>query len=320
MYERNPITDTSITHTPQSSVGGESCAAGRWLAFGGGSLCEGKTVRLVYMDEAGISQHEPFTVVSAVIVHGDSALNAVENHLDRLVERHIPSHQREGFIFQAKHLFGGVPGAEKPFGRDNPEWTLERRLGIARDLAAIPAKFKLPVAYGWVKKADFPSTFELPVGTPIKELLTAGHVCSFMSCAMMVEHWMRYNARDENCLLVVENNDQAKKMINDVQVYHQNRQIGAMLDDEARKHFPLKKIKETPLFQDKRPRSALQVADFCAYVFKRFLMNDKRYSSYVEAMWPLVVGHEGALDPRLDGKPYRTPPGPPKRRSRGRSR
>jgi hypothetical protein len=133
----------------------------------------------------------------------------------------------------------------------------------------------------------------------------------------MVEHWMRQNAPDEVCLLVVENNDQAKRTIRDVQIYHRNKNIAALLDDESRKHFPLRKIKEDPLFQEKQPRSALQLPDFFAYVFKKFLMQDRRYDPFVEMIWPKVIGD---LDGRLGGKPARSLPRSQKRQSSGRSR
>ena len=85
---------------------------------------------------------------------------------------------------------------------------------------------------------------------------------------------MRREASDEVCLMVVEDNDQARAVIRDTQSYYQNRDIAETLNEKSRKHFPFRKIKEDPLFQTKRKSSPLQVADFCAYVFKRHLMGD----------------------------------------------
>ena len=62
-------------------------------SFLGGAPPEGnKTVRLVYVDEAGFGRpdEEPFLVVGGVIVNADTILNGIENQLERLIERHIP--------------------------------------------------------------------------------------------------------------------------------------------------------------------------------------------------------------------------------------
>jgi hypothetical protein len=219
-------------------------------------------VRLVYIDEAGISNpaQEPFLVVAGHIVHADHTLNGVENQLERIVERYIPVEYRQEYVLSAKHLFNG---GDKVF--DRRKWPLESRLKIADEIMGMPRKFSLPIALGFVERASFPRTFELPEGMPEKEKTIAAHVSAFMTCAMVVEHWMRERTKNENCLLIVENNDQAKKMMADVQRHHQNRWLA--VDEKESRHFPLRKIREDPLFQPKRPTSALILADFITKKF-----------------------------------------------------
>ena len=214
-------------------------------------------MRLVYADEAGVSnpKHEPYLVVGATVVHADQKLIALERHFDRLVERHIPPEYQDGFVFHAMELFNGG----KVF--DRTEWLLPRRLNIASDLAAIPKKFQLPVAFGWVERAKFPQTFTVD-GMKPRELNAWSHVTAFMSCTMQVEHWMRRNTQNEICVMVVEDNDNARRVIRDTQRWHQNPKHAAMLDEESRKHFPFRKIKQDPLFESKRQSSPLQLADF----------------------------------------------------------
>jgi hypothetical protein len=98
-------------------------------------------VRLVYVDEAGISdkRQEPFLVVAAAIVDADKQLVALERHLDKIVARYIPPQHHDNFVFHASHLFNG---GGKIFTRNNPDWPLPKRLAIADELAAIPAKFQ----------------------------------------------------------------------------------------------------------------------------------------------------------------------------------
>jgi hypothetical protein len=60
-----------------------------------------KLVRITYMDESGSSRRDPIVVEAGVIIHGDDQVIPVEEHLEGLVEKHIPEDKREGFYFHA---------------------------------------------------------------------------------------------------------------------------------------------------------------------------------------------------------------------------
>jgi hypothetical protein len=153
----------------------------------------------------------------------------------------------------------------------NPEWPLSRRLEIARDLAAIPEKFKLPIALGWVERDAWPQTFEIPEDTKPHEKLAWCHVGAYMCCALQVDNWMRKNTNNEVCLMIVEDNDNSRALIRNNHRYHQDRT--KILDESVRRSFPFRTIKQDPLFEPKSKSSPLQIADFCAYVWKQMLMN-----------------------------------------------
>ena len=254
-------------------------------------------MRLVYSDETGISRpdQEKFCVVSSAIVHPDRDLVAIERHIQKLVAKHIPEEHHDGFSFHAKEIFHGG----KIIKRNDPEWPAERRFAIADDLAAIPRKFNLPLAFGWIDYSTFPQTFELPPGTSPNEVILAAHVSAYMTSAMLVEHWMRQNAPNEVCMMIVEDNDRARKLILDTHRYHQDKTIEKILAPEARVHFPFRKIKEDPVFQPKKSSSPLQIVDFCAYVFRRFLMQDRHNDRFAEPLWQQVISFEAeTLVPR----------------------
>jgi hypothetical protein len=250
-------------------------------------------MRLVYMDEAGVSspEQEPFLVVTGIIVDADKSLIAVERYLDKLAARYIPAEMRDGFIFHATELFGG---RGKVFKKDDSRFSLSTRLEIADQIAAIPKRFNLHVAMGYVERAGFPINEDLRVSaTSPKDKTIAAHVTAFTICSMQVEHWMRKNASNEVCMLIVEDNQQARTLIKQTQSYHQDGRILNSLDEKARLHFPLRKIKEDPLFQSKRQSSILIVADFFAYVFKRKMMNDMRNQRFINPL----QGHLVLIDP-----------------------
>jgi hypothetical protein len=55
----------------------------------------------VYLDEAGISQHETALCVAGVMVHGDLEVRAIEAAFDALVSKYIPPPDQIGFVFHA---------------------------------------------------------------------------------------------------------------------------------------------------------------------------------------------------------------------------
>lgn len=270
-------------------------------------------MRLVYMDEAGISnpKEEPFLTFAGIIVHADSKLNAIENQLEKLLSRHIPARLRNGFVFHATEIFscGKTLKRQKPDFIGPWEWPLERRLKIADDLAAMIKKFDLPIAMGFLDRARFREQFDLPAEMTAAEETVAAIVSAFLNSAMVAEHWMRKNASGENCMLIVEDNKQARETIKQVHNHHQDKRLADVLDEQTLRHFPLRKIKEDPLFQPKKPTSPLVLADFCAYVFKRILMNDRRYDRFFDPIRHHLVSFEQSWLERPRGRRVRNPQG-----------
>jgi hypothetical protein len=258
-------------------------------AFGGGPLLGDRLVRIVYMDEAGISQHEPITVVGGVIVHGDTQLNLIEHHLVGLVEKHIPIQHRQGFVFHATHLFNGVSGSDTVFGRDNPDWPIERRLEIADDLASCLKEFDLRITLGVVHRKNMKEVFPSFSSLPEAQAASAMHSAAFMVCSMYIEKWMREFGGNENCLLVVENHERHRTQLKTMQRDLQNPLKKFNLGDEWDFYFPFTRIREDPLFQEKRPHSVLQLADFVAYVMKRRFNDDERTKRFIDLFWQQVI-------------------------------
>jgi len=275
-----------------------------WLCGTGtirGELEGNKLLRLVYLDEAGLSKpsQEPFLVVAGVIVDPDRKLIAIERHIARIAQRYLPEEHLAGFVFHAAELFNG---GGKVFERKRPnfigpiEWPIERRLLIADELAKIPRKFDLDIALGWINRQEVADIYELPKDiTPAKKTIVE-HVLSYAQAAAMVEHWMRENASDEVCLLIAEDNSQSRSFIRDTQNFYQDPEKVPALKDyhesDLAMHFPFRKIKEDPLFQPKKPSNPLIIADFCAYVFKKFMMKDERYNRFFDPMREKLISFD----------------------------
>lgn len=257
-----------------------------WQSLSGNAL-EGETVtRFVYLDESGISnpKHEPFLIVAGVIVDADRQLKALERSIERIADRKIPAQHRDGFFFHAKDLFAG----EGPvFGKTAALFTLEERLKIADELAALPRKLGLPVTFGIIERAKWPATFDGSSMTP-KEKVAGEHLSAFMTCAIDVEVWMRKNAPNEVTMLIVEDNKEMKVRMKETQNAFRRKDIVDKLGDGQRQYFPFKKIKTSPLFEAKEDSVALQLADFCAYVIKRRAMQDEHSIRFFSVLEPLI--------------------------------
>ena len=112
-------------------------------AIDGSPLVGRRLVRIVYLDESGTSRGERLAVVAGVMIDADNQLIAVEEHMERLVERYIPEDDRGDFFFHATNIWSGTK-----YFKDRDLWPLERRLEILHDLVEIPQKFDIPVVFG----------------------------------------------------------------------------------------------------------------------------------------------------------------------------
>jgi hypothetical protein len=240
-------------------------------------------VRLVYVDEAGTGkiEQEPFVVVAGVIVHGDRQLNELIRRLEKVRSKHLPEEHRGDYVLHAKELFNG---GGKLFGRNNPEWPIERRMMLAADIAAIPKELRLWISLGWVDRTTWPTTFSWPRDASENERILGALATSFLGCSAQLDQWMRKHAKNENCMIIAEDNPVARSLIVKTQNANQSKKFVDSLDEKAKKFFPFRHIKEDPAFQPKKPAHPLELADFCAYVWKRYLMYDAdvRYLPYFE--------------------------------------
>jgi Protein of unknown function (DUF3800) len=266
---------------------------GQARSLSGHALHGSSLMRLVYMDEAGISnpKQEPFLVVAGVLIHADRNLIEIERYLDRLVAQYIPPEHQSDFVFHATELFNG---GGRVFKRDDPRYPLAVRLEIASRIAAIPRKFGLRLAFGYIERSSFPRSKTVNVfeSLPPSAKAVAAQVTAFTIASVQIDRWMRRNAPSEVCMLIVEDNHQARALIKQTHIYHQDRTQPRFLDDGIAPFFPLRKIKEDPLFQNKKKGSLLQVADFFAYTFKRFLMNDKKAVGLIQENRPFFAALE----------------------------
>jgi hypothetical protein len=232
-------------------------------------------VRFAYLDESGISSKERITVVAGVIIEADRQLEDVERYVLKLIDECVPEQYREGFAFHGKDLFHG--SGRTPF--DRRYFPLEAAHEILKRLLIIPAKFLLPIVYGFHDKNSLAEFNKTHSRFPMR-VSAAHHAFAYSFCALAVESYMRDSAEPrEVASLVVENNDNACKFIKSTHSLLRGRNLGRGSDAGAFSYFkeiagdcvPIRKIKGAVHFASKDEELLLQVADVCAFIIRRFL-------------------------------------------------
>jgi hypothetical protein len=222
-------------------------------------------MKLVYQDEGGTASHERYLVVSGVVIDGDRQLVAIENHLDILVQKHIPEEDRQGFIFHATDIWSGTK-----YFKDRERWPQGRRLEILRDLARIPGHFDVPVAWGYVDKNEFPDP-KFAITFDQEEVDVTRHVMAFTDCSLVVEDFMRTCTSSEIALIIAEDRDIVRRAVKEaLALYRSPEQLKAWRL-EKKELLPFRRIRDTVHFAKKPESRHLQLADACTFFIKGHL-------------------------------------------------
>ncbi|MDE0150567.1 MAG: DUF3800 domain-containing protein [Rhodospirillaceae bacterium] len=252
-------------------------------AFDGSPLAGRRLVRVVYLDESGTSRKEPLAVVAGVIVDGDRQMIAVEEHLAYLVRKHIPEADRDSFFFHATNIWS----ATKYF-KDRDVWPLDRRLETLLDLIETLGRFDLPVVYGDCPRDELIAT---PPDVTINERGRDAvvHSLAFFQCVCVVEKVLRDIWPDEIALLIAEDRPEVKKVVRDVQLWAQNKTLSRR--GWHRKYLPLRHIRDTVHWAEKKQSPLLQLADICAFVIRGHLINHPHNPPLYDKLSPMMVAH-----------------------------
>lgn len=259
-----------------------------------------KLVRLVYIDESGISVNESVAVVAGVVIDADSQWKAVERHLSELTEKIVREEDREGFVFHATDLFhrsGEVFGNRKKYPIEHCHEALKALLNV-------PAKFRLSVVYGYVHKRPRPSFQPKFATRGTRTEAGLNHSMAFSLCAVAAETFMQNNAGSgEIATLVAENNTDTRHAVKAAYKILKGKdlklkgEIGIfeLLSEVAPGRLPLTKIIDTIHLVEKHEASLLQIADACALVI-RYCLEEK--SSAQDFINLFSLGHPEKLIPK----------------------
>ncbi len=240
-------------------------------------------MRLTYLDESGTAKHEPYFVVTAIIIEADKQLIAVEQQLDAITEKHIPKEDGPGFVFHATDIWSG-----KKYFKDRQVWTLEKRLAILDDLAAIPAKFDLPISFaGFIKEKWDDERFpRKPTPGEKDEVI---HTIAFAQCCDGVEMFMRRCAPDEITMLIAEARPAIEMSLKSILLIFKSAAAMKLNEFPQGEFTPYERIRESVYFAIKDESRPLQLADTCCFFLRAHASRTPHTERYYKMLEPQML-------------------------------
>lgn len=250
-------------------------------ALFGAPLVGDALLKYAYMDEAGISEHEPVSVVLAVIVDADAQWRLAETEIIEAVKT-IPREVLEsGFLFSAKVAIGG---------KYRRYWPDEDRIAFLRRMMSLPRKLKLPLCVGFQRRGQGydASVLRTPPGFADLRHWEMDHLSAFMHCVFEIENFMNAcTPPNELCTVKAEQHRLNHFMDKLLRVLQRTALPGVQVPI-------IHRIPEKVEWLDKDGSPLLWLADACAFAFRSFLSESSgpHTAEFIE----LVVGHSLALE------------------------
>ncbi|QQV78611.1 DUF3800 domain-containing protein [Sphingomonas aliaeris] len=225
----------------------------------------------IYTDEAGTSRPEPVCVVAAVLIQADRHWQKAASMLEEVLDLMVPEKLRPGFIFHAKTVLNG-------YREFDAVWPKDERVGLIGMVASIPQALKTAIVIGKVRR-DSPVPQQFSSKPEDYHHLLAFHLCMARANKYIKDH----GQIDEIATIVAEDIPKKKNLLreiikvslNEIDINEHNvivtkkdRIAGRILQTNA---TVIDRVIDTIHFCEKNQAPLLQIADACAYSFRRYL-------------------------------------------------
>jgi hypothetical protein len=229
-------------------------------------------MRLIYVDEAGTAANEPVTVVVGLVVHADDQWRKAERAVAEVLAS-VPEVHRKGFVSHATQIWNDR--------RYREAWDVSARRDFLLTMMSLPRRLDIPVAMAMVRRnAEDVEPGKVPMR---KEQFQ--HLIAFGSCIEQADDYIRkYGTENEVATVVAEDVPEMrswlKKAISGMRASggwtlkpeHQ-RPTQSQLDRNelpGNKWVGINRVVDVVHFIGKTEGPLLQVADACAFGFRRY--------------------------------------------------
>lgn len=260
-------------------------------------------VHYIYVDEAGTSQHEKASVVVGVMVHADTQWMLAKEAVAEVLSA-VPAQFRNGFVFHAKTIWGHRKYREG--------WSREGRAALLHAMMLLPRRLGLPLALGVHRRGtDWSDTAWGEMGL---SNFHVDHVMAFAMCMGRADMYLRKHTPEHEIATVVAENadairDYLRGAIEVMRPYEvvpayvigvrptkAEQESGAILQDGTQK---VTRIIDTVHFVKKDDAPLLQIADACAYGFRRYFEEQTFGREYVRTILGQDLIDEDWAGPRI---------------------
>ena len=243
-------------------------------------------LRYIYLDEAGTSANEPVTIVAGIIVDADTQWRAAEAKVNELLQE-VPEKLQKDFIFHAKDISGS---------RKNRDiWSDSGRLSLLTNMMAVPRLLNIPIVIGMVRRR-----FTVPEEFLLKKLKMEQfhHLMAFQLCLAKADMYIRdYAGPNEVASVIVEDLPDMPRYLPIVLKQLREQPLTLLEEylsptqEEVASGIVLQngeisssRIVDDIHFLGKTKAPLLQVADACAFGFRRYFAKQGNGNLFLESM------------------------------------
>jgi hypothetical protein len=216
----------------------------------------------IYVDESGLSANDKILVYAGVVIDPKRQYLVVAEEINKLIAEFVPAESPNNFAFHAKDLFHGT--GRTPF--DRRTYPPERARQALRALVSIPARFCLPILFGFVNKSvPDPIREKLYARLKPRQQISSDAGNAFALCAVAAESFMKKDAPpDDLATMHAEQNPDTEKIIRIVRKSLGGKtrfNVARLLSDKAKSYLPITKIINEISFHYKDDAFLMQIAD-----------------------------------------------------------
>lgn len=243
-------------------------------------------MKLIFIDEAGVSAVEPVTVVVGLIADADKHVFGAEQMVKECL-RAVPSHIRKNFVFHSAEIFNDAS--------KHKEWVPEDRLQLLESMMSIPKKIGMSITLSvfWRNSVDL-SDQSKDIGISSSQF---EHLIAFSECLTVSDAGIRRHGRPlELAMAIAEDVEQMRRYLRviprgDEGLYLSKEHLRKTSKDKEAKYITqsgdirIERIRNPVHFVKKSEDLIVQIADACAFGFRRYFSeNDALGERFVRAI------------------------------------
>lgn len=263
-------------------------------AFGGGLLWGDQPLRYIFMDEAGTSAGEPVTIVVGLIANADEHVLSAEALALEAIGA-VPPQFKDGFVFHATEVFGGK--------KYRDAWSITDRLRLLDQMMSVPRRIGISICVSvqWRNAVDWGDSAS-GLGLSASQF---DHVMAFNNCIAVCDRNIRRHAGAREVATVVAEDIPemrrflkiAPRLLRENPMHLAPEHLRETTGDQEAGYsqqsgeLRVTRIRNSVHFVEKAEDPLVQVADACAYGFRRFFAGEKFGVEFVRS----IVGHESVL-------------------------